>query len=385
MKYLSPFIVAFAFLLSACQTPPRPHEPPAYFNNADQAFTHMAASLSLQISKSETPNNKLIPVDTLFNETSAEVASIGKIYQQQFSDKLGRSNSELKFSSLNRQNITAAEWIVLLSYAPISHKSGEQAGNWVRLKAAIADIVTGDHLATIEAYLVASQFESDPTKFYKEAPMYLTDQHHKNRVQAVHGKSGPLKQRLVVQATFADAVADYDAGNYTASETGFREVLQQAPDHQGALTGVYQSLWRQGKKVAAEAAFGQLMSASVDAGNIAIKILFKVSSTDFVEVADLSDQYRLWLKAIGQTMQSKSRCIDVTGHASRSGSSEFNDRLSLQRANRIVGLMQQSTPGVASMLKAYGKGFQQPLVGTGTNDATDAIDRRVEFTPRACS
>jgi outer membrane protein OmpA-like peptidoglycan-associated protein len=384
MKYLTPVILALGILLTACQERVRPASTTAYFNDANQALTHLTQSLSQQLAEVKAPANKTIPVDELFNEKSAEVASLGKTYQQKFSEKLGQANAGLQFARLNRKNIDTAEWIVLLSYASVSDKTPEHPGNWIRFKAAVADIVTGNHLASAEVYLSAKQFESEPSKFYKDAPMYLTDQRHKERVEIMHGKTAPLKQRMTVQAGFADATTDYENGNYVLSEAGFREVARLAPGHQGALTGIYQSLWQQNKKVAAEAAFAQLMAASVDAGNIAVRLLFKVGSVDFVEVADLPTQYQLWLKALGQTIHSKSRCLDITGHASRSGSSELNERLSLQRASRIVSLMQQSTPGVIGKLKAYGKGFQETLVGTGTNDATDAIDRRVEFIPRAC-
>lgn len=385
MKYLTPVILALGLLLSACQERVRPAPlAPAYVNDANQALTHLTQSLTQQLAELKAPANKIIPVDELFNEKSAEVANQGKAYQQQFSEKLGQANAGLQFAKLSRKNIDNAEWIVLLSYASVSTKTAEHPGDWIRFKAAVADIVTGNHLASAEVYLTAKQFESEPSKFYKDAPMYLTDQRHKERVEIMNGKTGSLKQRMTVQAGFADATADYESGNFVAAEAGFREVVSLAPGHQGALTGVYQSLWQQGKKGPAETAFAQLMAASVDAGNIAVRLLFKVGSVDFVEVADLSTQYQLWLKALGQTIHGKSRCLDVTGHASKSGSSELNDRLSLQRASRIVQLMQQSTPRIAGKIKAYGKGFQETLVGTGSNDATDAIDRRVEFTPRAC-
>ena len=75
---------------------------------------------------------------------------------------------------------------------------------------------------------------------------------------------------------------------------------------------------------------------------------------------------------------------DVNGHASASGAADYNQRLSLGRANRIATRMQQLVSMPKGMLVAHGKGNSEMVVGTGTNDAADSIDRRVEFVVRAC-
>lgn len=384
MKWLKYMWLFLAVVLVGCQERVRPVEKPAYFKEADLALAHLAKSVSQQIDGLKFPDTP-VPIDEFFNESSAEVATSGKIFQTQLASLLSKEHTKLAFASLNRKNIESAQWIVLSSYAPVKEKNAEQPGTWVRLKVTVADIVTGQQLASSESFLQASQFQSDPTRFFKEAPMYLNDQRHRERIDVINGKAQPLKQKLTIQAIFAEAVTAYDDGKYDEAETAFADVLKLVPDHRGALTGKYQILWHQGKKAEAVTAFTNLLSLSADSGNVSIRILFKLNGTDFVDVGDLAQQYRLWTKSMGQVISAKSRCLDVVGHASRSGSAEYNDRLSFQRANRIAGMIQQQTPATQGKVKAFGKGYQETIVGNGANDASDAIDRRVEFVVKTCS
>jgi hypothetical protein len=48
-------------------------------------------------------------------------------------------------------------------------------------------------------------------------------------------------------------------------------------------------------------------------------------------------------------------------------------------------MIQQQTTATQGKVKAFGKGFQETIVGSGANDASDAIDRRVEFVVKTCS
>ena len=76
--------------------------------------------------------------------------------------------------------------------------------------------------------------------------------------------------------------------------------------------------------------------------------------------------------------------MNVVGHASRTGSEQFNDRLSQQRATYIKGRLEAEAPELASRIGATGMGFRENVVGTGTDDARDALDRRVEFKITGC-
>jgi outer membrane protein OmpA-like peptidoglycan-associated protein len=60
--------------------------------------------------------------------------------------------------------------------------------------------------------------------------------------------------------------------------------------------------------------------------------------------------------------------------------------LSLQRANYVKSRLDADVPQLANRLVTVGAGSNQMMVGTGKDDLSDALDRRVEFKPIAkCS
>jgi len=69
----------------------------------------------------------------------------------------------------------------------------------------------------------------------------------------------------------------------------------------------------------------------------------------------------------------------VIGHTSHTGSEAFNDRLSAQRAAVIQRRLEQEAAALGGRLKSHGMGFRENLIGTGSDDASDSLDRRVEF------
>jgi outer membrane protein OmpA-like peptidoglycan-associated protein len=56
----------------------------------------------------------------------------------------------------------------------------------------------------------------------------------------------------------------------------------------------------------------------------------------------------------------------------------------LQRATYIKQRLDREAPELGPRTKASGMGFRENLVGTGTDDARDALDRRVEFKITGC-
>lgn len=371
--------------LAACQQPiVRPAEP-AYHTDPKEAVDFLATALVQKIGTLPSPRQKVIPVDEFFNVHSAEISSSGHALQQQLATVLTQQLSPLQFSPLNSKSVANAQWVVLSSYATPKAGEAAQSGKWVRLQIALAETATGDTLIRVDTFLDAKQFNADPTRFFKDAPMFLTDQRHREKVDVMSGQKRPLNQVLQVHSTFTEAIAAYEAGRYAEAEQGFSMVHKLAPDHPGALTGLYQTYWQMGRKAEAEQAFAKLVNVGIDAGALSVKLLFKVASTEYVDSPDLVAQYRLWLKSIGQGVVAKDRCVDVNGHASKSGASDFNSRLSLQRAERIVTQVVQATPPARTRFKAIGKGYEDAIVGTGADDASDAIDRRVEFRVKGCT
>ena len=93
----------------------------------------------------------------------------------------------------------------------------------------------------------------------------------------------------------------------------------------------------------------------------------------------MSGAYPMWLRQITRESVGSRVCMTIVGHTSRTGSEPVNDALSLQRANFIRQRLTGDAPTLAARTRTEGKGFRENIIGSGTDSAVDALDRRVEF------
>ena len=134
----------------------------------------------------------------------------------------------------------------------------------------------------------------------------------------------------------------------------------------------------------AESAFGKIVSSGLASNNLGVKFLFRPGSTEFWQDAKISGPYAFWLRQIARQSSAAKVCMNIIGHTSKTGSEQTNDRLSQQRAQFIKQRLEAEAPELGPRTRASGQGFRQALVGTGSDDARDALDRRVEFKLSNC-
>jgi outer membrane protein OmpA-like peptidoglycan-associated protein len=136
--------------------------------------------------------------------------------------------------------------------------------------------------------------------------------------------------------------------------------------------------------VEAEQAYANLLKHAIAENNLSVKFLFRVRSREFWDDSELGAQYFMWIRQIARQVLASGKCLEISGHASKSGTAEFNESLSLSRAQWVMEQMLKIEPKLAGRLKATGKGFRENIIGSGSDDALDAIDRRVEFVLSSC-
>lgn len=353
------------------------------FNSISEFAQATSASIGRQTGDLISGNN--IPVDIITNETSAEVTDSSKEFQNQIVASLSKAFIGTKFEPVTIGNAASARWIVLATFSVSEAKSVDSG--WLRLNVALAEVATGRRIAFSVGYLPLKVFSTSPTNYFKESPVYnAKDASFQAKVAALKGEdSKTLGNALNFSTLYAEGVAYYEDGQFATSAKKFFDLLKVAPNHIGALSGLYQSYWRNGLKKEAEQAFLMLAETGIDAGAVSVRLMFSVGTTNFVNSGDLSEQYRIWQKGIAQAAVNRKRCLDVVGHASKTGVETNNEKLSLQRASRITINMQQLVPASRDKFRAIGKGSAEALVGSGTDDMSDAIDRRVEFAVQSCS
>ena len=194
-----------------------------------------------------------------------------------------------------------------------------------------------------------------------------------------HGEGGGLPARHCV------ATAMFEAGRYPQALA----LYQQAAALPGGLqlrvlNGLYLANQALEREPQAEAAFGQLVGFGLSQGRLAVKFLFAPGSAAFWPDPAISGAYPMWLRQVAEATEHSGQCLKLVGHASPSGSPAANQRLSALRARRVASLLARDNPGLRGKLRAEGVGARSPIIGTGADNATDVLDRRVEFEPYAC-
>ena len=150
------------------------------------------------------------------------------------------------------------------------------------------------------------------------------------------------------------------------------------------LNGIYLANWKLGRQQQAETAFARIVDFGLEHRRLAVKFLFRPGSTAFVPDPKLSGPYPFWLKAIATQTSGVAKCLEITGHTSPTGPEPLNERLSLLRAEYVKSRLEGLSPALAKKMIANGVGSRQTMVGNGRDDASDALDRRVEFKVIGC-
>jgi outer membrane protein OmpA-like peptidoglycan-associated protein len=186
---------------------------------------------------------------------------------------------------------------------------------------------------------------------------------------------------LPAEAELQVGLLAYEKGNYQLALKAFQNAVRlNAPPILVALSGEFMCLRKLGKEKRANQAFHLLLANSIkQRQRVDFRLLFKVGSPYFLENKVLVTRYAWRLRHLACYVKESGTCLEIIGHCSHTGNEKYNDRLSLQRAKLVQGIMAVTYPGIKQKTKVIGMGWRENIVGTGTDNVTDAIDRRVEF------
>lgn len=71
--------------------------------------------------------------------------------------------------------------------------------------------------------------------------------------------------------------------------------------------------------------------------------------------------------------------VDIVGHGSKTGTQDANESLSLQRAAYIKQGLTTDSASHGNRAQASDVRFRETIIGSGTHDVVDPLDRRGEF------
>lgn len=260
-----------------------------------------------------------------------------------------------------------------------------------RICLGLADLKTGRLVSKGLAFAQAGNVDTTPTAFFQDSPASTEDPSTLGYIRTCQGtKAGdpinPLYvDRILAASIVSEAIDAYGAGKYADALTLYESALRVPFGNQfRVFTGIYLSNWKLGRKEAASNAFGQLVDFGLDNKRVGVKFLFRPGATAFLTDRKLSEPYPIWLSQIATRAASKNSCLEITGHTSSTGPEPMNERLSLLRAEFVKTRLVQYAPALGKLTIANGVGSRETMVGNGKDDASDALDRRVEFKVIGC-
>jgi len=230
-----------------------------------------------------------------------------------------------------------------------------------------------------------------PTTYYRDSPMWSKDPATEAYIKTCQGtKLGdPIDpayaERLNVAALVNDGILEYEARHYREALAFYRtaRALPGGDQHRVRI-GAYLATTKLGRKDDAVEAFGDLVDSGLSGNQLMIKLLFQPGSTQFIANPQITEPYPMWLSQIATRAKQKGACLEIVGHTSRTGLPQLNERLSALRAQYVMDLLQAGAPDSRGRMIATGRGYNENLIGTGKDDASDALDRRVEFKVVGC-
>ena len=334
------------------------------------------------------PAPRLLVVDPLIDaNTGGQTVSTEKMGSEL--EALTRSDfRSYAVTPLTRNTLATKPLLLIGTLTPINvDRSIDKQPDAFRVWLTLIDLRTGKVVAKALDRATIASVNPEPLPFYRDSPTWHKDKTVIGYINScqVNTKIGDLADadylaRLPAAAVINEATLAYDDGKVPAANKLYHEAEPIAdPGDLRVLNGIYITSWQLGQKDVAKTAFGKIVASGLEQKRLPVKILFAPGKTTFNAIGDLPQQYQLWIASLAQEAGRSDACVRIVGNTSRTGSARANETLSRQRAEAVQKMLERDNRGLSARLTATGVGSKEALVGIGTDDARDALDRRVEF------
>jgi formylglycine-generating enzyme required for sulfatase activity len=303
-----------------------------------------------------------------------------------------RSYGRFKVVPFTSETIAKQPLLLVGTFRPINTKN-EPTGpkDAYHICLAMLDLKSGTVVSKGVARAVPEGVDVTPVAFFRDSPVWTPDPATSGYIRTCQAtKVGdPIDQgyadQILATVLINDGIDAYNNRRYQDALALYQSALKLASGQQlRTYNGVYLANWKLNRRKAAAEAFGAMVDYGLAKNRLATKFLFRPGSTQFVSDHEVSSAYPMWLKEIAASAAKQNSCLEIVGHSSPTGPAAINDRLSLLRAEFVKDRIAWEAPAMGNRMIADGKGSREPIVGTGRDDDSDALDRRVEFKPLQC-
>ncbi|WP_253278290.1 OmpA family protein [Variovorax paradoxus] len=379
-----------AALAAACATRPAPGNAMPF----DQAVNQAVDDLMVQTQKlpaflakvESSLSQRRIVIDPLLEGASGQQTEVTRVAEQRIVQRMQAQFKQFTVTPFNSAELGNAQYVLNGTLM----RDKEATGGRYRLNLALTEIKSGMVIAQSVTRISDATLDTRPTAFFRDSPVNGKDRGVEGYIRTAETQPGQAAdalylERLPTSTVLQEATAAYEAGRMSEALARY-EAAAKRPDGQQLriYSGMYLTQSQLGRTADAEKTFGTIARLGLETNNLSVKFLFKPGSTDFLADPKISAAYPMWLRQIARQAAQIDSCVVVTGHTSRTGSESVNERLSLQRAVSVKSRLATEAPPLAKKLRESGMGFRENIVGTGADDASDALDRRVEFKVVGC-
>jgi outer membrane protein OmpA-like peptidoglycan-associated protein len=380
-------LAATVALIAGCAAPPQA----TVISNElpfDQAVAQATDALIAQTQKlpaflqkvESKLNKKSVVIDAMIDSGSGQQTMATKQLEKFVTDRLAANE---QFEVLPFQLASLQRSVYLLTGTMTRVQTGNKGT--FKLNLALTDMKSGNTVAQASSVAREDGVDTSPTPYYRDSPVLVKDKVIEGYIRTSQTAPGQRADSIyferIATATLIDHATNlYNNERYQDALGQFKNALSTPAGEQlRVLNGLYLTNFKLGRMQDAEQAFGRVVALGIAYNELGVKFLFNPGGTEFWSDQKISGPYQMWLRQIARESNAAKVCMNVVGHTSRTGSEQANDALSQQRATFIRQRLATESAEVGARTKAVGMGFRQNIVGSGTDNVVDALDRRVEF------
>jgi outer membrane protein OmpA-like peptidoglycan-associated protein len=329
-------------------------------------------------------NKRGVVLDPMLDAATGQQTAATVLLENRVSERLATKFDQFEVLPFQSASLARAQYLLTGTMTRIDSGASNRK-RALQINLALTELKSGNVVAQASAVAKDEGLDHTPLAYYRDSPVLLKDKviEGYTRTSATPpGQRGDAfyLERIASATLINEATTLYNQERYVEALGQYRSALATPTGEQlRVLNGIYLTTFKLGRMAEAEQAFGRVVALGIAYNELGVKFLFNPGTTDFWSDSKVSGPYAMWLRQIAKEGTAAKVCMNVVGHTSKTGSEQSNDALSLQRANVIRQRLASEAAPLAARTKTVGMGFRQNIVGSGTDNAVDALDRRVEF------
>jgi len=392
---LASFMLAGALFVAGCSS----SEPQTFEKAAAEATDSLVAQtgklpsflakIESALAKPDANAPKRITVlDPMLDMITGQQTETTKLLERRVTQRMGLKFPQFEFLPFQSGNLTRARYLMT---GTVSRVASDGPRHQVRISLALTDLKTTLVVAQASALALEENLDSTPSPYYKDSPVLIKDKVVEGYAKTTSAAPGQhadpyYMERIAASSVISEATTLYNAERYQDALGQYKTALATPQGQQlRAESGVYLTNMKLGHVSEAEQAFGRIVALGIAYNELGVKFLFNPGSTEFWSDPKISGAYGMWLREIARETVATGSCMKIVGHTSKTGPAAINDAISLKRASYIRQRLVAEQPVLATRTQVEGMGFRQNIVGSGTDNAFDVLDRRVEFKILPCN